>query len=206
MKKIVLAFMAFVCSLSAMAQYSSGGFELDKSNLYYGVRVGLSASTITGDFTDNVLYDMGTKAGMTLGGVVGLRVSPVTPLFLESGLYFTQRGTRRDNKNKISLDYLEIPLLIKYGVRATEDIAVLPFLGPYFSYAVGGKTIIEGTKQSSFKDGNFKHADVGIKIGCGVEYNMLYLETGYQFGVANISDTDFAKHTGAFMLNFGVNF
>src|SRR3712207_8782331 len=79
---------------------------------------------------------------MTLGGVVGVRCSNSVPVFVESGLYYTERGGKKGSV-KTSLNYLEIPVLIKYGFKATEGIAILPFIGPYFSYAIGGKTTIE---------------------------------------------------------------
>ena len=44
------------------------------------------------------------------------------------------------DKFQVSYNNLEFPILIKYGIKATDDIALLPFVGPYFSYAIGGKT------------------------------------------------------------------
>ena len=39
-----------------------------------------------------------------------------------------------------------------------------------------------------------------------VEYDMLYLEAGYQFGIANIADGKGSIHSNALFINFGVNF
>ena len=85
MKKFFLALVALVASLPTFAQYSSGGFSLDEENLYYGVRIGMTVSNISGDASKFVTD--GSKAGLTLGGVLGLRLSDTTPIFLESGLY-----------------------------------------------------------------------------------------------------------------------
>ena len=104
---------------------------------------------------------------------------------------------------------------MKYGIAATDEIAVLPFIGPTFSYGVGGKMKArEGAdKESSFGSNKFTRPDVGIKVGCGAEYNKLYLEMGYQFGLTNIADwkipgknDDASVHNGAFFVNLGVNF
>jgi hypothetical protein len=54
-----------------------------------------------------------------------------------------------------------------------------------------------------------KRTDMGFKVGCGLEYNMLYAEAGYQFGVTDIAKdnpTDDAAHTGNVFINIGVNF
>ena len=86
----------------AFAQYSSGGFELDKESMYYGVRFGGTLASVSGD------YSVGSKIGMTLAGVIGLRVSSSTPVFLESGLYYTQRGAKDDDW-EITSNNFEIP-------------------------------------------------------------------------------------------------
>lgn len=208
MKKILVAIVAVLFAAPSFAQYSSGGFTLSESTVYYGARVGLNVSTLTGDETS----DAKAKAGMNLGGVIGLRVSDSTPIFLESGVYFTMCGAKGKGKDKVDLNYLEIPVLFKYGVQATDDIAVLPYLGPTFRFGVGGSMKQDdGTgntvTRTSFKSDRYSRPDVGMKIGCGVEYTKLYLEMGYQFGITNIYDSDdISQHNGAFFVNFGVNF
>ena len=208
MKKILVAIVAVLFAAPSFAQYSSGGFTLSESTVYYGARVGLNVSTLTGDETS----DAKAKAGMNLGGVIGLRVSDATPIFLESGLYFTMCGAKGKGKEKVDLNYLEIPVLFKYGIQATDDIAVLPYLGPTFRFGVGGSMKQDdGTgntvTRTSFKSDRYSRPDVGMKLGCGVEYTKLYLEMGYQFGITNIYDNDdISQHNGAFFINFGVNF
>lgn len=209
MKKLFTAIIALLVAAPTFAQYSSGGFTLDEENIYYGIRLGASFANLSGDGVD-----LGTKTGMTLAGVVGLRVSNTTPVFLESGLYYTERGAKKD-KLTVGYNNLEIPVLIKYGIKATDDIALLPFIGPYFSYAFSGKTKIAGPDGDLVKVGTFdekkwnglKRANMGFKVGCGAEYNKLYLELGYQIGVTNICKADdYTIHSNALFLNFGINF
>ena len=206
MKKILVAIMAVLFVAPSFAQFSSGGFSLSESSVYYGARIGLNVSTLTGD-----VDDLSAKAGLNLGGVIGLRLSEATPVFLESGLYFTMNGAKKD-KNEVNLNYLAIPILIKYGIQATDDIFILPYLGPTFGYGISGKVKGDGYSESAFGSDKYSRPDVGIKLGCGAEYNKLYLELGYKFGITNIADWKDAKnndasvHNGAFFVNFGVNF
>ena len=208
MKKFLMAIVAVLFAAPSFAQYSSGGFSLSESTVYYGVRVGLNVSTLTGDGTD----DAKAKAGMNLGGVIGLRVSDATPIFLESGVYFTMCGAKGEAKTEVNLNYLEVPVLIKYGIQVTDDIAVLPYLGPTLRFGVGGNQKLLDDNgdlytRTSFKSDRYSRPDVGMKLGCGIEYTKLYLELGYQFGVTNILDNDnLSQHNGAFFANFGVNF
>lgn len=204
MKKVLLSIVAVLMAAPSFAQFSSGGFELDKQNLYYGVRFGGTIASINGDIS------IGSKVGMTLAGVIGLRLSSSTPLFLESGLYYTQRGAKNSDYN-ITHNNLEIPLVIKYGIKATDEIALLPFFGPYFAYGVS----TDEKLKSDFAKANdirVNRNNMGFKIGCGAEYNKIYAEIGYQIGVTNIIDdeykagTDQSSHNNALFLNVGVNF
>ena len=216
MKKFFTAIVAMMLAVPSFAQFASGGFELDKSNLYYGVRFGLAFGSISGDTEvqdgTNIMDYSGLKTGFTIGGVLGLRLSQTAPAFLETGFYFTQRGGK-DGKYKADLNCIEIPLLIKYGIQASDKIAVLPFLGPYFAYGVGGQrkyndVVNGGSKgKESVYDKFLNRNDIGLKLGCGAEYNMIYAEVGYQLGLVNIADDDNkTAHANAFYLNIGVNF
>jgi hypothetical protein len=207
MKKYFVTLLAALLAVPSFAQFTSGGFDMSKENLYYGVRLGMTSASLSGDF------DTDSKIGMTLAGVVGLRVSESTPLFLESGLYYTERGAK-----DIGYNNLEIPIVIKYGISASDDIAILPFIGPYFSYAISGKTKQPNDAGKMVKVGTFdedkavtgglNRANMGFKIGCGAEYNKMYLEIGYQFGVSNIAKNENLDgiHSNAFFANFGINF
>ena len=201
MKKFLIAIVACMFAAPSFAQFSSGGFSLDEEHLYWGVRLGVNFSSISGDIES----DKG-RTGFVLGGVVGLRVSDSSPVFLESGLYYSERGGKDSKSSKVDafdpnlpdghLNYLEIPVLIKYGVTAENNIAILPFIGPYLSLGVSGNYRY------------LKHPEVGLKVGCGVEWNNLYAEALYQFGLSNIADAkgEPSSHGHSLGINIGINF
>ena len=207
MKKLLISLVTLILSVPSFAQYNSGEVSLSESTMYYGLRLGADLANFSGDGTG----DYKTRTGMTLGFVVGLHVSEETPICLESGLYYTERGGKKNipgGEETTSLCYLELPILIKYGFELENDWAILTFVGPYFSLGAGGSIInkVNDTSISSFSRDNFSRPDMGFKLGCGAEYNHLYIEAGYQFGVANISQDDVhAVHGNAWFLNVGVN-
>ena len=201
MKKILMTLVAVMISATSFAQMSSGGFQLSNGSTYYGLRLGFNSAYIGGD------VDLDSRAGFVIGAVAGIRCSPSTPIFLESGLYYTEKGGKKGDF-KTRLDYLEIPLLMKYGIRATNDLSVLPYIGPTFGFGIAGKTEdpLVG-KSDSFDDGAYNRFDVGIKLGCGVEYQMIYAELGYHWGITNISDMNGVDaFNRAFFMNIGINF
>lgn len=201
MKKILFTIVAVLMAAPSFAQFSSGGFSLDEEHLYWGVRFGMNFSSIGGD----VVKADKKRTGMTLGGVVGLRVTESTPVFLESGFYYTQRGAKtlefkgldaeklNADDLKGHINYFEIPLLIKYGISTENNFAILPLFGPYVGFSL--------SKDSKY----LKRSDMGFKLGCGLEWNNLYAEAFYQFGVVNIADKG-SSHGKNLGINIGVNF
>lgn len=182
------------------------------NEVYYGLRLGLGLSTVNSDVPR---WDGSTsRAGLNVGGVLGVQFIRDTPLFFETGLFYTQKGGRRDKGDDIgkvhfNLNYLEVPLLIKYSIEAYDDLAFQPFVGGFVALGVGGrvKRYDEREIELSFSDNYFKRFDGGIRIGCGVQYQMLYLDLSYEFGLANIGRDEFeGTHTGCFYINAGVNF
>ena len=107
MKKVLVSIVAALMAVPSFAQFSSGGFELDKESVYYGARIGLALGSLSGDSDP---YD-GVNSGLTLAGILGLRLSQQAPVFLESGLYYTQRGGK-NGKYSADLNCLEVPVLI----------------------------------------------------------------------------------------------
>ena len=215
MKKILTCICALLISVSASAQMKSGGFHLDNRSVYYGLRMGFTSSHIAGDFETDA------RTGLNLGAVLGLRCSPYIPMFLESGIYYTERGGKEGvlgtgpgdaGSIKYTLGYLEVPVLMKYGFEVADEFAILPYVGPTFAVGVTGQTKESwpggNRKFDSFGDNKFNRFDVGIKLGCGFEWNMIYAELGYHWGIMNISDfpDDSDAYNRAFYMNIGINF
>lgn len=219
MKKIVFFLVtALMAVTTATAQTwrqssNSNNYRDDwrsDNQFYYGLRLGLSVSTINSD--EERLDAPGSRSGLNLGAVIGYELSSGTPVYLESGLFYTEKGgkySKNGNKKKYNLNYLKLPILLKYNIELEDPFCITPFAGGYFAYGIGGKIKDYNTKQSmsAFSDFNFKRFDGGLTIGCGFSYQIIYGELSYDFGLTNISQDEFGScHNGTLNLNFGVNF
>ena len=182
-------------------------------NYYLGFRFGLSASHVNSDAPD--LNGSSSKTGLNAGVVAGVQIAPQAPLFFETGLEYVEKGGKGkvgNDKFSIGLNYLEVPLLLKYSAYVAPGTAIEPFVGGYVGCGIGGKVKEYGQRAaySSFDSNagaNFKRFDGGLRVGCGVAYEMLYAELGYDFGLTNIGDNAFDDtHNGAFFANIGINF
>lgn len=216
MKRFLFAIIGFALTLPTFAQYGSpiNSVYTADHNIYYGLRLGLALSSINSD--DKYLDGGSVQSGLNVGLIIGFQLSPMSPVYLESGLVYTEKGGkgRIDGaKFTYDLNYLELPIIAKYKYYVDDDLSIQPFGGAYIAYGVGGKVKNFGhTKEdratySSFSEDFFKRFDGGLRIGCGMEFQMLYVEMSYDFGLANICHSDFdSSHTGCFNINCGVNF
>lgn len=212
---MTLALVA-IATLTATAQTYSGSSFYDRENpmgtgsMYYGFRIGPTFSTVNSD--DANLDGGNSQTGLTLGAVMGFQLSDDIPLFLETGLSYTEKGGKKTltgKKMTYDLNYLEIPILVKYIYDIDGHFSVQPLFGGYLSYGISGKIKNFGERhaQDSFSDTTFKRFDGGLRIGCGVSYDLFYADLSYDIGLSNIChDTFDTSHNGCLYLNFGVNF
>lgn len=177
---------------------------------YFGLRLGMNTSHVSSD--SPLLDGSSLQTGLNIGVAAGTQLTYRAPLFLETGLYYSQKGGKSgDGNNKFTYDlnYLEVPLLIKYKHFVGNQTTVQPYAGGYLAIGTDGDIKNYGTRTafSSFSDGYFNRFDGGLKIGCGVGFNMLYLDASYDIGLSNIGQDNFDDtHNGCFTLNIGVNF
>lgn len=216
---MMIALMSLALIVPALAQYSRPHHYIpprpnthyQKSpEMYYGLRLGAAFATVSSD--DKYLDGGSIKTGLNLGAMVGFQLGYRSPVFLETGLSYVEKGGEgryEGSKFTYNLDYLEVPLVMKYAIDVDSDCSIQPFFGGYLAVGVGGKMKDFGHRQaySSFDNDGFNRFDGGLRLGCGVQYQFLYAELGYDIGLANISHDYFdTSHTGTLFATIGVNF
>ncbi|MBR1400806.1 MAG: PorT family protein [Prevotella sp.] len=188
-----------------------GSYWYDEDS-YFGFRVGPAFTTVSSD--DPYLDGSSMKTGLNIGMAAGFAVAPRAPLFFETGLYYTEKGGKAKGNHvnfTYNLDYLEVPLVFKYKYAIDRDVTVEPFLGGYLACGVGGKIKDFGERAaySSFSDNpySFQRFDGGLRLGCGMSYDIFYADLTYDLGLANICHDDFdTSKNQALMLTVGLNF
>ena len=225
MKKLFTLIMAVAIAMPTFAQFGGSRRTKDRFNhsnveQYYGLRLGYNIASIN---SNDATIDMNSYGGFAFGGVYGLQLANSTPIWLEAGLFYSEKGGKDENKltvvnnngvltemtQKVTtrLMYLQAPIVIKYAFDVADDFYVQPFLGGYLGLGIGGKTKLYGSRETHDSFDKFNRFDGGLRIGCGAEYQMVYSEMGFDFGIANISDDDFSTaRNQSFFINVGVNF
>jgi len=218
MKKFLT--MVAVVSLITTSAFAQNPFRL-------GVTAGLEFSNMLAKYDGETLSDdLKSKTGFKFG-VLG-EYSFSEYFALEPGLLFTQRGFKIDEsaseggytlslKSTLNINYLSIPLNLKFSYPVNEDFKVFAFTGPYVGFALSGKISAEGkvtgpgvnesAKESETinigsGDEEIRMLDLGWNFGAGVEYKGIFLRAQYNLGLANTSNPD--KETTK-NRNFGIS-
>ncbi|MBR1546985.1 MAG: PorT family protein [Prevotella sp.] len=211
MKRIITCIMVIALAIPTFAQFESNKsrsrYNHNDTERYYGIRLGLNIASISSDASE---FDTDSRTGLAIGGVYGIQLSRNTPLWLEAGLMYSEKGGKThiaNDKVTYRLSYLQLPIVVKYSIDVDDDFFVQPFFGGYLALGLGGKVKNYGERESYDIFDNLNRFDGGLRLGCGVEYRMMYAEIGYDLGLANIAQDDFdAARTRCLFMNIGVNF
>lgn len=188
-----------------------GDNVFNRNEPYFGFRIGPTFSYVNSD--DSRLDGGNWQSGLNVGAVVGIPLTDRQPLYLETGLFYNEKGGKKNlssgKKMTYDLNYLEIPVVLKYRYHVDSHLTIEPQVGGYFGIGVSGKikNFEDREAEKSFNKSNFRRTDGGIRLGCGIGYDMFYADLTYDIGLANIChDTFDTSHNGALTLNIGVNF
>ena len=211
MKKIIKLILAVALAIPTFAQFENKGkrnrFNHSNTEQYYGVRLGLNIASLSSDAAE---LDLDSRTGIAFGAVYGLQLANSAPVWLEAGLMYSEKGgksTIHGEKFTARLSYFQLPVVCKYAIDIADDFYLTPFAGGYMALGAFGKIKDYATHTAESSWDTFNRFDGGLRLGCGLEYDMVYAELGFDFGLTNISKSDFeSTHTRNLFINIGVNF
>ena len=108
---------------------------------YHTIRINAIAThKFVSEFLGKSTIDMNSYGGWTFGGVYGLQLANSTPLWLEAGLLYSEKGGKnnespyeeligntkkeRFQKKTTRLIYLQAPVVIKYAFDVADDFYI----------------------------------------------------------------------------------
>ncbi|MDR3286835.1 MAG: PorT family protein [Prevotellaceae bacterium] len=227
MKKYLIILFCVVVSSIITAQ------ELPKN--IFGIRAGLNFSSIWQYDQYRYYYTTGSRKGFSYGFAYQRLLTASTPLYLETGLYLSNKGFTQNvyakytiqgpnpieeelyDFSKTNLSYLQIPILLNYHFNVNSKIRIESFAGLYVAYGVGGKTkSINGTIEDggigyhneiikSFSSKGFNKIDLGFKFGIGATLYNVYVGAGYEVGAIKSEGEYYEQDNGVNKYNKVVN-
>lgn len=130
-----------------------------------------------------------------LGGVVGFFVAHDfnQGFGLQFEANYIQKGTKSTDTGgagtlDFRVDYLEIPVLLRANLKASDKVTVRLFGGPAFAVKLTDKQSIGGETLPDGEDLQFKSYDVGLTVGGAVEFGKVFLDGRYTWGLIDIED------------------
>ncbi len=154
-----------------------------------GGRVGINLAKVDGEGMDT-----DAKVGLDIAVSADIGVSET--FSIQPELHFLQKGYKFNflgSDLKRALNYLEIPVLIKYNLGTQESIAGFILAGPSIGFGIGYKAKSDGDEDTgSFDDIGLKSTDFSINFGGGVSIPItggkVVIDARYLLGLANIAD------------------
>lgn len=208
--KLMMAALMLLTATSASAQFSRKENPREPDRFHMGLRAAFTSNSQT--WEDAKLNGLSFEADplpFVAGGLgFDFQVAPI-PLFLESGVYYMNKGFTIDQaKYNTNLDEIQhmheitVPLVVSYHINVAPNCFVQPFFGAFFGVALtdGDMWDIADAEDALF--------DAGLRLGCGFNFGRLYVNLGYDAGLTKMEVSkkyDFTVSTGTFFATLGFN-
>lgn len=173
-------FMTFAAGTAALAFAATGA---DAQTI--GAKLGASFSTLTTDAEDE---NIGRLTGFVGGGFVRFDFGRIG---LQAELLTVTKGASFEGASDtdLSLEYVEIPVLLHLPLSMGPTFAPYVVAGPAFAFEVGCET---ATSIGSYDCNGFKSNDIGLAAGGGLAFAMgpgaVLVEGRYTWGMTNLID------------------
>lgn len=179
MKKILILAVMMLTTMTASAQMRAG---------QWGVmpKAGFNLATVTD------ADDASMRFGLVAGADLIYQVNE--PLAISFGVLYSMQGAKakvKENgvtiKNKLNMDYVNIPILANFYV--TRGLALKAGIQPGFN--VKHKMKVESGGSSVESDiPNFKSFDFAIPIGISYEISNFVIDARYNLGLTKLWDQE----------------
>lgn len=166
---IAVCFLLVALSLPARAQ------------LKFGVKAGFNMSKLSLSDVEARIADDNRKSDFFAGPTMEV-MFPIVGLGVDMALLYDRRSLQLESESDMrneSLDYLDVPLNLKYVFGMGSQLGFFISTGPQVSYNIGNKTLFE-----YFGDGDFElsRTEFSWNIGGGVRL-LKHLQLAYNYNV-----------------------
>lgn len=186
MKKTITTFLVlFIISFSGLPETVSAQSPID-----FGIKGGLNFSTFNGS---DVEYEMYSDYNAGIAIEISL---PTLPVGIESGVYYSHKGAQADDGSvRLSVEYIEIPLLAKYNLGLSDKISPHLVLGPYAGYVINSSARgVTFSNVDSLEDFT-NEFDFGLMGGAGIDLNVavttINIQARYSYGFTSVFNDGF---------------
>lgn len=188
--------MVFICLLFALTFYAQSDVTATPGRFSFGVSGGVN-------FSNLLQANGGTQNPITGFHFMGFGEYRFTDKFsIQPGVAYSRQGAETDEiydpefdttiKFKMTLDYVNVPILVKYKIVKGFGVEAGPQVG-FLTTAKAKDIVVDGEKSDidvDIKD-MFKSMDFAINAGVFYEFELGFLVGGrYNLGLSDIAENN----------------
>ncbi|RKZ30401.1 hypothetical protein DRQ36_05655 [bacterium] len=162
--------------------------SLAEVEIHLGAKAGVNMANVAGEDVENnsmkIAFNVGAMADISLNSLLAIHPE----------ILYSMKGCKFDNsgiESVISLDYVEIPVLLKVTPMKGESFMLGVYAGPYMGIKIAEKLTIDGDEYETEED-SYKSTDFGLTFGVGGDIPMpvgkLSITGGYSMGLVGVND------------------
>lgn len=190
--------------------------DLQAQDRSFGIKGGAAGYQLTSEFGD-VSATSDRKIGVE-AGIFGefpinrlLSVQPEIVLVQKGG----EENSQLSGASSLTLNYLDVPLLLKINAPVEGSLQPFVFGGPYAGYLIEATSSADGDGENEDLTDLLNEIHYGLKVGVGLNIGPMLLEVRYDMGLANLYkedeeleglDADFEITTSGVVLSLGIRF
>ncbi|MCR4396711.1 MAG: PorT family protein, partial [Candidatus Saccharicenans sp.] len=164
----------------------------------FGVKGGITLANVKSVPDTFEGYSWETKMG--LAGGISMEIGLPGPFSIQPEVLYVQKGAKISFSEegitgtfKANIDYIEIPVLLKYNLVTGGLTRPSVYVGPYFGFNTSAKFVLSVTgypdQTEDIKD-DIKNTEFGAVFGVGLTQKLglfrITLDARYDLGLSNI--------------------
>lgn len=150
------------------------------------LKVGITGGLNIANMNDTDADDLENRFGFR-GGVFATFKVPASPMAIQPELVYTQKGFEVDD-GTAKLDYIEIPVLAKFGFFTPGPAKPEVFFGPYMAFNMNAEAA--GDNITINVEDAVNKTEFGVTVGAGVDIGRFNIGGRYSAGLTNVFDDD----------------
>nr|MBN2277654.1 PorT family protein [candidate division Zixibacteria bacterium] len=179
-KLLLLVGIIMILCISASAQQTTAGITGK------GIKLGIGFAGINTDY-DELDEFLDSRVGFTGGAFMTYSLN--RQFAVQPEILYVSKGAEKDLffvSAEWSIDYLELPVLLKYDLVPDGKVNPNLFIGPAFALLLSSE--LRASSYSVDVTDVMKSMDVGLVFGGGIEYKRITFDVRYTLGLMGTVD------------------
>jgi hypothetical protein len=192
------------CGLALIVILATGGRAVAQERIvHFGITGGVNVSELNVGGSEALNVVLRHLFWQPVGGAL-LAIRATDTFTIQPEVLWSRKGTRMELPNgegKLTLTYIEVPVLARYEGPAESQNRLHIFVGPYGAYLLRARSRLEidNAVVSRSVDDDIEQIDWGVVTGAGVQFGpAVVIDFRYAWGIQDVVESPASVIPGAF--------